>query len=276
MASDEDTKYLLGDNAREIERLQKQHIWIQKSHDNKIVFAPIQVTKDGLRVLDVGCADGTLLRDLQKQVSPSAKLVGVDIMESFLPPSNENIIYQFYDLCEPPEQGLSEAFDLTHVRLVIGGVAKVGIQKAVEHLAATVAPEGWLQVQELDFDPNDRQIAGPAWRDVNSVLAGMFEAFGLGGNYTSKIFKAFEDAGLLNVKVETIYWPMGKLLGGDEAGKESWQITIPSIIQAAKMLNADIPDSTYENLTERFIKEVDGQGVVFRTFVFIGQKPASE
>lgn len=42
----------------EVERLQKQYAWIQKCVDDKLVFAPMQLDKEGLRVLDVGCADG--------------------------------------------------------------------------------------------------------------------------------------------------------------------------------------------------------------------------
>lgn len=44
--------------SREVERLQKQHAWVQRCLDNKIVFAPIPLDKEGLRILDVGCADG--------------------------------------------------------------------------------------------------------------------------------------------------------------------------------------------------------------------------
>lgn len=73
---------------------------------------------------------------MQKQVAPSAKLVGVDVMPSFLPPSaGDNITYQVYDVCEPPTGELKEAFDLTHVRYVLPGAARVGHQAAVSNLA---------------------------------------------------------------------------------------------------------------------------------------------
>lgn len=58
MSADEEPKYLLGDHGREVERLRKQHSWIQYCLKDQIVFAPIDLQKPGLKVLDVGCADG--------------------------------------------------------------------------------------------------------------------------------------------------------------------------------------------------------------------------
>ncbi|KAF4342161.1 beta-glucosidase [Fusarium beomiforme] len=262
--------------SREVERLQKQHAWVQICLDNKIVFAPIPLEKEGLRILDVGCADGILLRDLKKQVSPSAELVGVDLVEAFLPASDDGIKYEVYDLCEPPKEELTGAFDLTHLRYSILGAAKVGYQKAIDHLASTVAPGGWLQVNELDFDLTDRPNVGPAWRDVSNLIAAMFDGMGMGSDCIRKLPGAFEVAGLENVAVHTVDLPMGKLLGDDEAAEMSWQpfvITIPSLIEGAKALGVNLPESTFENLAERFEKEVKEQGAVFRSLVTVGQKP---
>ncbi|RBR17261.1 hypothetical protein FVER53590_10787 [Fusarium verticillioides] len=187
--------------SREVERLQKQHAWVQRCLDNKIVFAPIPLDKEGLRILDVGCADGVLLRDLKQQVSPSAQLFGAD---------QNNFIL---------------------------GAAKAGYQKAIDHLASTVAPGGWLQVHELDFDLTDRPNVGPAWRDVSNLIAAMFDGMGMGSNCIRKLPGAFEAAGLENVTVHSVDLPMGKLLGDDEAAELSWQpfvITIPSFLEGAK------------------------------------------
>ena len=43
---------------REIERLQKQHAWIRNCLGGKIVFAPVDLKQEGLKVHDIGCADG--------------------------------------------------------------------------------------------------------------------------------------------------------------------------------------------------------------------------
>lgn len=59
----EDPPYLLGATGRELERLRKQHTWIQTCLDGKIVYAPVDLQKPELKVLDVGCADGKGLFD---------------------------------------------------------------------------------------------------------------------------------------------------------------------------------------------------------------------
>lgn len=58
MTDNEDPKYLLGDSNQELERLRMQHVWVQSCLKGQIVFAPIDLHRDGLKVLDVGCADG--------------------------------------------------------------------------------------------------------------------------------------------------------------------------------------------------------------------------
>lgn len=77
---------------------------------------------------------GILLRDIQKQVPSSAQLVGVDIEDSFFLASDGGIKYEVYDLCESPNEGLTEVFDLTHMRYVMAAAGRVGYQKAVENL----------------------------------------------------------------------------------------------------------------------------------------------
>ncbi|RFN53281.1 methyltransferase protein [Fusarium flagelliforme] len=260
----------------EVERLQKQYAWIQKCINNKLVFAPVQLDKDGLRVLDVGCADGTLLRNLRKQVTPSAQLVGVDVIEAFLPPSEEGLRYELYDLCEEARGEMTGAFDLTHVRFVLPGAAKVGYQKAVDHLSATLAPGGWLQVHEMDFDLQDKPNAGPALKDVCKLFSGVFKAMGMTQNLVAELPGAFKTAGLEHVSAEIVELPMGKLLGDGEATEMSLQpflLTIPSLMEGAKGLNADVPASVLENLPARFEKEIREQGGVFYTKVIMGQKP---
>ena len=56
--TNDDPAYLLGATGRELERLRKQHVWIEKCLDGKVVFAPVDLQKPDLKVLDVGCADG--------------------------------------------------------------------------------------------------------------------------------------------------------------------------------------------------------------------------
>jgi hypothetical protein len=55
---EEDPAYLLVNTGPELERLRKQHAWIQTALKGQLLWAPIDPQKENLRVLDVGCADG--------------------------------------------------------------------------------------------------------------------------------------------------------------------------------------------------------------------------
>jgi hypothetical protein len=137
----------------------------------------------------------------------------------------------------------------------MAAAGRVGYQKAVENLVgmylqlklniadtnlrlkATLTPGGWLQVHELDFSLDGRSDTGPAWKDVNTVFGGMFDAMGMGSDFISKLPEAFKAAGLVSISSETIHLPTGKLLNDDELAEKSRQtfvMTIPNIIQGAR------------------------------------------
>lgn len=87
--------------------------------------------------LQSAATTGTLLRDLRQKLAPSAQLVGLDYMASFLPDPlvDGNIRYVTGDACERPAADLFGAFDLTHVRFVLPGCGKAGADRVVSNLA---------------------------------------------------------------------------------------------------------------------------------------------
>ena len=102
---------------------------------------------------------------------------------------------------------------------------------------ATLAPGGWLQVHEMDFDLQDKPNVGPALKDVCKLFSGVFKAMGMTYNLVEELPSAFKTAKLKNVSTEIVELPMGKLLGGEEATEMSLQpflLTIPSLIEGAK------------------------------------------
>ena len=60
-------------------------------------------------------------------------------MPNFFPPGPQgNITYETLDVTEPFPEHLQNTFDLTHLRYVLAGAGKCGIEKAIENLAG-----GW-------------------------------------------------------------------------------------------------------------------------------------
>lgn len=58
--AEEQSEYLLGDTSGEIQRLTIQHGIFKHGMKGKMVYAPIDLSKPNLSILDPACADGTL------------------------------------------------------------------------------------------------------------------------------------------------------------------------------------------------------------------------
>jgi len=181
---------------------------------------------------------GTVLRDLQKQLSPTAELVGADVMPSFLPKENPsgNIRYVVQDICEPFASDLQSKFDLTTIRFVLAGAAKVGLETAIRNLVSSLAPGGWLQAIELDTNLESSSLT-PALKDLFVIMNSLFAKLGVGSNFASTLDTMLKNVGLENVSVRPAELPVGKKLGNEVDSKNSiepFKITIPSLISASQ------------------------------------------
>ncbi|KAK1723055.1 hypothetical protein CaCOL14_002000 [Colletotrichum acutatum] len=221
---------------------------------------------------------GTLLRDLQKQVPPSAHMVGADVSTIFLPTSAQgNIHYVTHDVCDPPAGDLKGQFDLTHVRNVLHSAHRSGVEQAIANLADTLAPGGWLQIMELDISPGQPNQP-QSLRDLIHIIGTMFEKQGMDRKYASKIPEAMKRAGLQSVKVERVECGIGKVHGDEAAVKSSiepFMHTIPLVARNAQMLVPDMDPVIYTDLEERYTKEMTEQGGIFPANVFMAQRPVA-
>lgn len=284
----ENSKYLLGPAHldSEVKRLAKQHRWIHKALNEQIVFAPVDLQKPGLSVLDIGCADGTLLRDLQKQVPPSAELVGaelvgVNFMPGCLPTENPsgNIRYVQHDVVKPFPDDLAGAFDLTHVRHVFPGIAPQDCRATMENLVSSLAPGGWLQVHELNVSETAPDLDVQPLADVLFVTRKLWALNGVKEDFHLGLAELFKEAGLVNVEVKLVAIPVGKKAEDETAAAESIELfakeTIPMWLAGAAHLGAVVPDSVADNLADRFEKAMKECGGIFQAVIVFGQKPAS-
>ena len=99
-------------------------------------------------------------------MATTATLVGGDITEKFLEIARQksqndpNISFVKSDITCPLAAELRETFDLTTGRLVLAWCGAVGIDVAITNIASSLAPGGWLQIQDIDstLAPDDPEL----------------------------------------------------------------------------------------------------------------------
>ncbi|MEW6542726.1 MAG: methyltransferase domain-containing protein [Nitrospirota bacterium] len=125
----------------------------------------------GLRVMEVGCGSGNMIRWLAEQAGPSGLLVGLDISVEQIEQARRqveasgltNVSFLAADVAAP---ALAEAgFDLVYCRLVLIHLTKPA--EALRAMAALLKPGGRLVCEEIDSsrwrcEPPSRLVARSA------------------------------------------------------------------------------------------------------------------
>ena len=159
----------------------------------------------------------------------------------------------------------------------------------------TLAPGGWLQVQEMEVKQYPSQCT--SWNNIMAIMGAMFDKIGIGADYASKLSTSFEKAGLRNVTAEKIKLPAGMKMGNEADAMNSlipFKITIPTLKQAIQGklskrrteytrpgsangendlgLGIELEPSVTDQLEERFEEEMMAEGAVFTSYIICGQK----
>lgn len=101
---------------REQQRLEGQHE-VMIYHMGKALYAPVDLSKPGLRILDSGCANGRWLRDLKASSPAQHEYFGTDVDESLYPASPpEGMRFQNQSIKEEFPSEWRDSFDLIHQR----------------------------------------------------------------------------------------------------------------------------------------------------------------
>ncbi|KXJ94821.1 S-adenosyl-L-methionine-dependent methyltransferase [Microdochium bolleyi] len=276
---EEDAEYLFGDTGNEVGRLQRQHKWLVATLGGKVFFAPVDTDREGMKVLDMACADGTLLREMATRLPPSTTFVGVDLMESFLPKAAEtpsNFLYLAQDVLTPLPADLQGAFDLANVRLMFAGV--VGREdRAVQNLVDGLAPGGWLQVTEMLVMAPAAKDEPEGVRDFKVLLQTMLRGIGVAEGFPLGLEDTMTEAGLEDVRVEIVDAPIGRSVGGDRAAQMlsvgHFKLTVQALVAGCEKIGVKLPASVTDNLEERFARDALEHGGKFQMVVLTGRKP---
>ncbi|TKA71290.1 hypothetical protein B0A55_07592 [Friedmanniomyces simplex] len=112
------------DNQTEQQRLKGQHEVILHAMGGRAVYAPIDLPKPGLRILDSGGANRRWVKDLRASLPVQHAYVCTDVVPSLFPTHPpDGMSFQAQDIREPWPANMHGTFDLVHQRFVMAAAA---------------------------------------------------------------------------------------------------------------------------------------------------------
>ena len=156
---------------------------------------------EGWRCLDVGAGGGSVTRMLAERVGESGSVFATDLDPRLLEPlaGDRLEVWQHGVLVDPlPES----AFDLVHTRLMLMHVPARLV--ALQRLAASIRPGGWLAVIDVDFTGMRLSPATPAWDRVWSAFLDTTTAAGWDASYGARLCDNLEALELEDVEAEHV------------------------------------------------------------------------
>lgn len=186
------------DHQSEQQRLEGQHE-VLLYHMGKAIYATIDFSKPGLRILDSGCANGRWLRDLQASSPAKHEYIGTDVEDSLYPsPPPEGMHFQNQSIKEDFPSDWKNSFDLIHQRFVMAGAAPKTPMSVIENFTELLKPGGWMQLIEMNMTEIPEN--GPMLKQLMRMLNEMFAAIGTGANFAKDMKSMMEKAGLVDVE----------------------------------------------------------------------------
>ncbi|KAJ9618911.1 hypothetical protein H2203_008727 [Taxawa tesnikishii (nom. ined.)] len=168
----ESETYCLPRGGEEIERLNRQHLFIRALFNGNLIHPHIPLSQ--IRsVADVGTGTGAWLLDTRsqllqnqlqqhnKKVQSPLQFVGFDISDAQFPldvgrrrdecEGRSDLDFVVHDLLQPFPAEYHGQFDLVHLRLLVGGTRVEDIPTYLQHVSSLLRPGGYLSWQDLDF-----------------------------------------------------------------------------------------------------------------------------
>ncbi len=213
-----DAEYLLGHGEHEWDRLDEQHlVW---RHTLLDALAPLGIGP-GSRLLEVGCGNGVLLRDLASIVGPRGRAVGIERDPSAVARARQTLAELPWaevrqdDLFELHPADPADAFDLVVARWVLAWLPTP--ERALAHLVPQLRPGGLLLVQDYDYDSIRLE---PPQAALVHLFEAMTQGYALNGGdvwCAVRLPRLYVEAGLELIEVE----PHCKA-GGPDSGVFRW------------------------------------------------------
>ncbi|RYP13117.1 hypothetical protein DL767_010876 [Monosporascus sp. MG133] len=236
----------MGNDADELQRLRSQHGLLKHEMNGRLVFAPIDFSRAGLRIFDSATADGTWLRDLCNDIpnGTANKYVGIDIETSFVPEKLEPWLeIENQSMEQHFREEWTNSFDLVHMRLGLAAATEWGPQRVVSNLATLVKPGGWIQLVEADWE--DRRDCGPVLTELFTLFSEVFDKMGTGADYTQKLCQWMSESSLRNVETKTFAIRVGAKNPTAQFGRVGTEVICQAATSLTKIASTTGPPFRY-------------------------------
>lgn len=205
-------KYVMGHDNTELKRLTAQHEWI-KASTGSLLHCPVNMKKEGMRILDSGTADGVWMMDLATSLPESTKFFGTDIAPHMFPANPpKNMEFSVQSVTDPWPKEWESSFDLVHQKLVLAACDPASAKKVVATLFSLVKPGGWIQLLECDHSGGfsaEKKARSPATAKFGDLVINAMAKSGKSGQHGLGLRGYLREAGAVNVVETLLDCPVG-------------------------------------------------------------------
>ncbi|KAF2014409.1 hypothetical protein BU24DRAFT_423366 [Aaosphaeria arxii CBS 175.79] len=246
----------------------------------KLIWAPIDLSKPSLRILDSAAANGKWIEDVRKslsaEVQETSTFISTDVTDIFFPkPEPTGISYFAQSMLEDWPESLVGTLDLVHQRLALPAANKAQVQSTISRFIGLLKPGGYIQFVEADHS-----IAkGPAMTDFFRLLSEIFKVMETGNDYAPQLKRWFEDAGLEDVQEKVFDIPIGAANENADIGKKGalmFSYGVRGLVDVAKTLPTSFSKEELVSLEDRMREENLTSGGVWRLHCVWGRRPVVE
>jgi SAM-dependent methyltransferase len=196
----------------------------------------LPLLQPGLSLLDVGCGEGWITRDLARLVAPG-RVIGIDASAEVIERARAggdipgNLSFEAADLYN---LGYPDgSFDVVHIHQVLHHLSDpVG---ALRSLAQVARPGGLISDREGDYGAAWWYPASSGWETWQRALIGVGRAQGEDLTIGRQLMRVAREAGLTDFTVSATVWTYpGFEPTAEVAGSWAERLTAPRFVQLAE------------------------------------------
>ncbi|KAL7782607.1 hypothetical protein V8C43DRAFT_195905 [Trichoderma afarasin] len=268
-------RYFLPRNLEEAARMQNQHEWL-KGGAGGLVLAPIDLGRQGMRVLDSATADGYWIQDVKSIFPESTQFVGFDNIPEGYPPLDPPLEIVKQNLVDEFPTEWENNFDFVHQRFVIPLFAESEVQPVLRKLIKCMKPGAWIQLVEMDFktpvsEPLEACQAAQKFHELTSSVVSDPLA-------STKLAARLNEEGLANVGYKTVDMIAGSshpdpALG--ERGRRNMSSVMAYFQSVSSAEKVGMTEQEWASLPKKFEDEMSKYKIAVRVYFVWGRKPVA-